>query len=148
MVNVILTQEIPSLGAQGAVVAVKDGYARNYLLPRGLAKSATSANLQLVERVRRQAVAKAEQALQAAQVAAERAGAISCTISATVGEQEKLHGSVTAADIAQALGDQGVVVDKRHVELEAPITKLGVYRVPIKLHPQVTAIVKVWIVKA
>ena len=146
--DVILTQDVPALGAQGAVVAVKAGYARNYLLPRGLAKPATVANTRLIEQLKRQAAAKAAAALAQARASAERLATVSCTITATVGEQEKLHGSVTPADIAEALKGQGVVVDKRQVALEAPITKLGVYRVPVKLHPEVTATVKVWIVKA
>ena len=145
--DVLLTQDVPSLGTQGAVVAVADGYARNYLLPRGLAKPATPANLRVVDAVKRRAAASAVAALEAAQAVAERLATVSCTISATVGAQEKLHGSVTAADIAQALQEHGVTIDKRQVELDAPLTKLGVYRVPVKLHPQATATVKVWIVK-
>lgn len=146
--EVILTQEIPALGGQGAIVAVKDGYARNYLLPRGLAKPATAANRRVVEQLQRQAQARAAALRAEAQATAERLATLSCTIPATVGEQEKLHGRITVADLAQALAGQGVVVDKRQIELEAPLTKLGIYKVPVKLHPEVTATVKVWIVKA
>ena len=147
--DVILTQDIPSVGAQGTVVAVKDGYARNYLLPRGLARQATAANKQVIERLRQQAAAKVETLRRQAQAQAEQLAALSCTIPAPVGEQEeKLHGSVTAADIAQALAAQGITVEKRQILLEAPFTKLGVYRVPVKLHPEVTATLTVWIVKA
>lgn len=146
--DVILTQDVPSLGTQGAVVTVKDGYARNYLLPRKLATPATPANRRLVEQWQRQAQAQAATALAQAQALAQQLTTVSCTISATVGEQEKLHGSVTAADIAQALQEHGVVLNKRQVDLDAPIHQLGVYRVPVRLHPQVQATVKVWIVKA
>jgi len=146
--DVVLMQDVPSLGTQGERVTVKAGYARNYLLPRGLAKPATVANTRLIEQLKRRAAVKTAAALTQARASAERLATISCTMTATVGEQEKLHGSVTTADIAEALKGQGVVVDKRQVVLEAPITRLGVYRVPVKLHPEVTATVKVWIVKA
>ena len=146
--KIILTQDSPSVGAQGAVVTVKDGYARNYLLPRGLAKPATAANTRVIEALKRRQTAQADAARGAAQQTAEQLAALSCTISAPVGEQEKLHGAVTAADIAEALKEHGVVLDKRQLALEAPITALGVYKVPVKLHPDVTATVKVWIVKA
>lgn len=148
MMDVILTQEVPSLGAQGAVVAVKDGFARNYLIPRGLARPATAGNLRVVEQLKRQRQAVAAAARAQAQTVAGKLTSLSCTIPAAVGVEEKLHGSVTAADIAEALAEQGIVVEKRQIGLEAPITKLGVYRVPIRLHPEVTATVKVWIVKA
>lgn len=146
--KIILTQDVPSVGAQGAVVAVKDGYARNYLLPRGLAKPATAANTQAIEALKRRQAAQAQAARAAAQQTADRLAALSCTISVPVGEQEKLHGAVTAADIAEALKAHGIVLDKRQLALESPITALGVYKVSVKLHPDVTATVKVWIVKA
>lgn len=146
--EVILTQDVPTLGTQGAVVTVKDGYARNFLLPRGLAAPATAAAQRVVEQLRRRTEAEAATALAQAQALAQQLATVSCTISATVGEQEKLHGSVTAADIAQALQEHGVVLDKRQVDLDAPIHQLGVYRVSVRLHPQVQATVKVWIVKA
>ncbi|MBI4314246.1 MAG: 50S ribosomal protein L9 [Candidatus Omnitrophica bacterium] len=146
--ELILTQDVPALGAQGSVVTVKKGYARNYLIPQGLAKPATTVNKRMIEELKRLAAARAQEELQAAQAAAERLSSVSCTLSATVGEQEKLHGSITAAAIAAALKEHGVTVDKRQVELEAPLTKLGVYRVQVRLHRDVTATVKVWIVKA
>lgn len=146
--DVILMQDVPSLGAQGAVVTVKPGYARNYLLPRGLATAATAANTRAVEALKRKQAAQVEALRAAAQQTADQLAALSCTIPAPVGEQEKLHGSVTAADIAEALTGQGVPVEKRQLVLDAPITQLGVYKVPVKLHPEVTAMVKVWIVKA
>ncbi|MBI4227795.1 MAG: 50S ribosomal protein L9 [Candidatus Omnitrophica bacterium] len=146
--DVILMQDVPSLGAQGAVVTVKPGYARNYLLPQGLAQPATPANTRAIEALKRKQAAQAAAAQAAAQQMADRLATLSCTIPASVGEQEKLHGSVTTADIAEALQGQGIAVEKRQLVLEAPITQLGVYKVPVKLHPQVTATVKVWIVKA
>jgi len=146
--DLILTQDVPGLGTQGTLVTAKDGYARNYLLPRGLATPATTANRQLIEQRARRAAAQVAAARQRAQEDADRLSAISCTIPVKVGDQEKLHGSITTADLADALAAQGVTVDKRSIVLEAPITKLGVYQVPVKLHPDVTASVKVWIVKA
>lgn len=147
-VEIILTQDVPAVGPQGSIVTVKPGYARNYLFPRGLAKPATPANTRVVAQLKRKQAAQAEAAKAAAQQTADRLAALSCTISAPVGEQEKLHGSVTTADIAEALKEQGIVVDKRQLTLEAPITQLGVYRVSVKLHPEITATVKVWIVNA
>lgn len=146
--KVILMQDVPSLGAQGTVVTVAPGYARNYLLPRGLATAATAANTRAVEALKRRQAAQTEAVRAAAQQTADRLAALSCTIPAPVGEQDKLHGSVTTAAIAEALAGQGIAVDKRQLVLEAPITQLGVYKVPVKLHPDVTATVKVWIVKA
>lgn len=146
--NVILAQDIPTLGTQGSIVAVKPGYARNYLFPQGFAKPATPANTRVVEALQRRHAAQAAATKAAAQQTADRLAALSCTISVPVGEQEKLHGAVTTADIAEALKEQGIVVEKRQLVLESPITQLGVYRVSVKLHPDVTATVKVWIVKA
>lgn len=146
--DVILAQDIPTVGTQGSIVTVKPGYARNYLFPRGLAKPATAGNTRVVEQLKRKQAAQAEQAKTAAQQIADQLAALSCTISAAVGEQEKLHGSVTTADIAAALKEHGIVVDKRQLTLEAPITQLGVYKASVKLHPEITATVKVWIVKA
>lgn len=146
--KIILTQDVPSLGTPGTIVTVKDGYARNYLLPRGLATPATPTRTRLVETLQRRAAAKVEAARRQAQAVAERLAALSCTIPAKVGEQDKLHGSITAHDLAEALTAQGVAVEKRQIDLEAPITKLGTYHVPVKLHPEVTATVTVWIVKA
>lgn len=146
--ELILTQDVPTLGRQGALVTVKAGYARNHLLPRGLATPATPANRALMEALQRKAEARAAAQRQQAETQAQRLAAVSCTIPATVGAQEKLHGSVTTADIAAALAGQGITVDKRDVQLTAPITALGVYRVTVRIHPEVTATVKVWIVKA
>lgn len=146
--EVILMQDVPSLGARGAVVAVKDGHARNYLLPQGLAKPATSANRRLVDQLQRRADARAAAEVAQTQALADQLAAASCTIAAKVGDQDKLHGSITAADIAKTLTDQGIPVDKRQVELEEPLHQLGVYRVAVRLHPKILATVKVWIVKA
>jgi len=146
--DVILAQDIPTVGTQGSIVTVKPGYARNYLFPRGMAKPATAGNTRVVEQLKRKQAAQVEQAKAAAQQTADQLAALSCTISAAVGEQEKLHGSVTTADIAAALKEHGIVVDKRQLVLDSPITQLGVYKVLVKLHPEITATVKVWIVTA
>ncbi len=146
--DVILAQDIPTVGTQGSIVTVKPGYARNYLFPHGMAKPATAGNTRVVEQLKRKQAAQVEQAKAAAQQTADQLAALSCTISAAVGEQEKLHGSVTTADIAAALKEHGIVVDKRQLVLDSPITQLGVYKVLVKLHPEITATVKVWIVTA
>ncbi len=146
--EVILTQDIQGLGDRGSLVAVKEGYARNYLIPKALCLPATEGNRREVERMEQQAVARAQQEKQQAISFSEKLKTTSCTISAPVGESEKLHGAVTANDIAKELANQGISVDKRQVHLEQPIHQLGVYKVEVKLHPEVTQTVKVWIVKA
>jgi large subunit ribosomal protein L9 len=144
--QVILTAEVESLGIQGSTVTVADGYARNYLIPKGLAMPATSGNLRRVETLRK----KREQEL-AAQVGqatelAKKLAKQSCTITAAAGADGKLFGSVTTADISSALKAEGMEVDRRKIVLEHAIRELGVYDIDVKLHPEVSAKVKIWIV--
>jgi large subunit ribosomal protein L9 len=144
--QVILRRTVPELGRAGQVIQVKDGYARNYLIPRGLAYAATEANRRRAEaeagrHADRLATEQAE-----AEVLAARIATMELTFTAKVGEGDKLFGSVTPADIAARLAEQGVKVDKRLVEHE-PIKMVGVYQVPIRLHPDVRAEVRVWVVR-
>jgi large subunit ribosomal protein L9 len=145
--EVILRQAVENLGKPGDLVAVKAGYARNYLIPRGFALPATEGNKRRIEQQRARLDAAESERRAAAQGVAERLEQVSLTFSARVGEEEKLFGSVTAADIAQQLQAQGFEIEKRQVDLHEPIKTLGVYRVPVKLHADVKPEVRVWVIK-
>jgi large subunit ribosomal protein L9 len=126
---------------------VKSGYARNYLLPHGLAYEATPGNLKRIQQERDRLDAAENERRGVAQGLAERLEQVSLTFSARVGEEGKLFGSVTAADIAQQLESQGFHLEKRQIDLHEPIKALGVYRVPIRLHADVKPEVRVWVIK-
>ncbi len=145
--QVILQQTIEKLGTAGQVVDVAPGYARNYLLPRRLAIEATPANLKRLEKIREQIARKAAGEKEAAQKLAELLAAVTLTIQRKAGETDQLFGSVTAADIAEALQAHGYQVEKRKILLEEPIKLIGEYEVPLRLHPEVTASVKVQVVR-
>jgi large subunit ribosomal protein L9 len=145
--EVILKQSVENLGKPGDIVKVSNGYARNYLLPRGLAYEATPGNRNRIARERERLEAAEADRLTAARTLAERLEQVSLTFSARVGEEDKLFGSVTAADIAQQLEAQGLDIEKRQVDLHEPIKALGVYRVPIRLHAEVRPEIKVWVIK-
>ena len=145
--EIILRQGVENLGKPGDVVKVKAGYARNYLLPHGLAYEATPGNLKRIQQERERLEAAENERRGAAQGLAERLEQVSLTFSARVGEEGKLFGSVTAADIAQQLEAQGFHVEKRQIDLHEPIKALGVYRVPVRLHADVKPEVRVWVIK-
>ncbi len=146
-VEVILRQAVENLGHPGDVVTVSNGYARNYLLPRGVAFVATEGNKKRItqEKARLEAAETARR--DAAQQLADRLGEVSITFAARVGEEGKLFGSVTAGDIAQQLEAQGHHVERRQIDLHEPIKALGVYRVPLRLHADVRPEIKVWVIK-
>jgi large subunit ribosomal protein L9 len=145
--EIILRQAVENLGKPGDVVKVKAGYARNYLLPHGLAYEATPGNLKRIQQERDRLEAAENERRTTAQGFAERLEQVSLTFSARVGEEGKLFGSVTATDIAQQLETQGFHVEKRQIDLHDPIKALGVYRVPIRLHADVKPEVRVWVIK-
>jgi large subunit ribosomal protein L9 len=145
--EVILRQSIENLGNPGDVVNVKPGYARNYLLPRGLAYEATPGNLKRIAAERQRLEAAESTRREAAQDLAKRIEEVSLTFSARVGEEGKLFGSITGTDIAQQLEAHGVQVEKRQIDLHEPIKTLGVFRVPVRLHAEVRPEVKVWVIK-
>lgn len=145
--EVILRQDIEKLGARGQIVNVADGYARNYLLPRRLAVPATEANKKIIEQerqahLRREAREKAE-----AEELARMLAGVTVTLRQKAGEHDQLFGSVTALDIAQALADQNFQIDRRKIQLEHPIKQLGEYKVPIRLHREVTVEITVQVLK-
>jgi len=141
--KVILTEEIRGLGTRGDVVTVKDGYARNYLLPKNLAREATAGNLKQIEHERRKWALLAQQEKDAAQKAAESVKGIKIVVQKRVGEHGQLFGSVTANEIADALEAKGVNVDKRRIELAHPIKNIGVHDVEVRLHKDVAAQIQV-----
>ena len=145
--KVILRSDVERLGSAGDVVSVAAGYARNFLLPRGVAVAATDGNVKLIE-VEKKRIAK-DQARQKeeAEALAKQLEALSITISKQAGEEDKLFGSVTNKEIAEALVKENHEIDKRKIILEEPIKALGIYTVPIKLHSEVTAELKLWVVK-
>jgi large subunit ribosomal protein L9 len=145
--EIILRQAVENLGTTGDVVKVKSGYARNYLLPHGLAYEATPGNLKRIKQERDRLDAAENERRTAAQTLAERLEQVSLTFSARVGEEGKLFGSVTSADIAQQLEAQGFHLERRQIDLHEPIKALGVYRVPVRLHADVKPEVRVWVIK-
>ena len=145
--EVILRHAVENLGKPGDVVKVKNGYARNYLLPHNLAYEATPGNLKRIQQERDRLEAAESQRRGSAQEVATKLEQVSLTFSARVGEEGKLFGSVTAADIAQQLDQQGFRIEKRQVDLHEPIKSLGVYRVPVRLHADVKPEIRVWVIK-
>lgn len=148
-VSVILRQDLDKLGDSGSVVAVRPGYARNYLLPRGLAYEATPANVRQLEEERKRAEQSARREYLEAGRRASQLEGTSLTFQAKAGEESKLFGSITSADIADRLAEQGLdfQVDRRQIELDDPIKALGVYTVTVKLHTDVRPQIKVWVIK-
>jgi large subunit ribosomal protein L9 len=145
--EIILREDVQHLGKVGEVVKVKDGYARNYLLPKGLAYPATEANKKKItyegERLAKQRAAEKT----AAEGESTRLAEVQLTFEVKVGEEEKLYGSVTASDIQRKLEELGIHVDKRKIDLPEPIRELGEFKVGIKIHPEVRPEVRVTVVK-
>ncbi len=145
--KVILREDVPELGKVGQTVDVRDGYGRNYLIPRNLAIPATKANLRAIDEVNKQKVIREKKARRAAEVVKDRIEKLELSAEVLVGEEDKLYGSITNQDIAGLLEQNGVTVDKRAIDLAEPIKALGVYTVPVKIDKEVTANVKLWVVK-
>jgi large subunit ribosomal protein L9 len=141
-IHVVLTEDLTNLGKSGELVRVRPGFARNYLVPRGLAVSATEENKSRIEHEKKVAESRATKAKAAATELAQKLGSVKVTISRPVGENDKLYGSVTARDIEEALSQQGYSVDRRRIDTE-PLKALGTFKVPIHLATSVTATVEV-----
>jgi len=146
-VKVILREDVPKLGKTGDIVVIADGYGRNFLLPRGLAVQASTKNVKVLEHQKKLIQARQAKRKLESQDLAKRLASVSCTIARKAGEEDKLYGSVSARDIADALQEAGVVVDRKRIVLEEPIKQLGEFSIPVQLHPDVTAAVKVQVVK-
>ena len=147
--EVILRQAVEKLGHPGDIVKVSAGFARNFLLPRGVAYEATPGNKKRIAQEKGRLEAAESARVASATELAARLEQVSLTFSARVGEEGKLFGSVTTADILQQLESQGfTMVEKRMIDLHEPIRALGIYKVPIKLHADVKPEIKVWVIKA
>jgi large subunit ribosomal protein L9 len=146
--DVILRKPVENLGRAGEIVKVKPGYARNYLIPTGLAYQATEANKQRAAAEAARVAQRLASTRESAVAMAATLAAMELRFTAKSGEGDRLFGSITSADIAARLAESGVEIDKRVIELEAPLKAIGVYAVPIRLHPDVHAELKVWVDKA
>jgi len=146
--KVILKEDVATLGHLGDVVEVAPGYARNFLIPQKKALEATDNNLKAIEHQKKLLSDQKKRERKEAEELLIRVDNTSITLPVQVGEEEKLFGSVTNKDICEALAKEGIQVDKHNILLEKPIKELGIFSVPIKIHPEVTANLKVWVVKA
>jgi len=146
--EVILSQDVDRIGKAGQVVKVKDGFARNFLMPNKLAVPSTQVNLKKLELEKQKKILGLEKARKQAEELKEKLASLSLTIPALTQEQEdKLYGSITAVDLERVLKQEGFEIDKSCIELEEPIKSLGIYELAIRLHPEVSAKVKVWVVR-
>ena len=145
--KVILRKEHEKLGQPGSVVDVRDGYARNFLIPRGIAYPADGGSMRALEEENTQAGRRQAKELRGSEKLARDLEKVSITVKMKVGEDEKLFGSVTSQMIAEALVEKGFQIDKRIIDLEEPIKALGIYTVNVKLHQSVAGKVKVWVVR-
>ena len=146
--KIVLKQDIDKLGTTGDIVEVADGYGRNYLLPRGLALKATLGAEKVAKQIKKATGRKIQEEKTNLEELAKKLSKLSLTIPVQVGEDEKMYGSVTSIDIANMLKQEGIEIDKKKIILKEPIKKLGVFNIQIKLHPEVTAEVKTWVIKA
>lgn len=144
--KVILKEDVKSLGAMGSVVNVADGYARNYLIPKNLAVEANTKNVKTLEHEKKKIAEQAKKIRNSAQSLAEKLSSMTITLSAKAGEEEKLFGSVTNIDIADALKKEGLDIDRKKIALDEPIKRLGSYTVGIKIHPELIARLNVAVV--
>ena len=145
--KVILRQNFENLGQIGDLIDVKNGYAQNYLIPRKIAYAAFKGNVRALEEEKKNLVKKIEQELVLAETLSAELEKVSVTIPVQVGEEDKIFGSVTNQMIADALKEKGHEVDRRKIEIDEPIKSLGIYGISIKLHPSVSAKIKVWVVR-
>lgn len=145
--NVILFKEVDHLGKVGDVVKVKDGFARNFLFPQKMAYAATPDNLKRIEQQKTKEAALNAQKKKEAEELAEKLSKLSCTVTVEVNDLDKLYGSVTETDVAKALEVEGFLIDKKAIVLEKTIDELGIYDVGVKLYPEVTAKIRLWVAK-
>lgn len=145
--NIILTGNVVNLGKVGDVVKVKDGYARNYLLPRQLAVTATEGNVKRIEKEKVKRLAQYEEEKKLAQAKADLLAKVSLTIAVEVNDQEKLYGAISETDILKAFEAEGQKVDKKALVIEKAIEELGIFEVGVKLHQEVIAKVRLWVTK-
>ncbi len=145
--KILLKKDFDSLGKQGEIVTVKEGYARNFLFPKGIAVPATPGNMKAFEQEQKLMLRREQKAKQEAEKLAKELEKISVTAVVSVGEEDRVFGSVTSQTIADLLAEKGYSIDKRKILLDEPIKALGVYDIPVKLHPEVEVKIRVWVVK-
>ncbi|MDP2927735.1 MAG: 50S ribosomal protein L9 [Candidatus Omnitrophota bacterium] len=145
--EVILNKDVEKIGRAGAVVQVKDGFARNFLFPHNLAKPATASSLKKLEQDQLARSAQSAKIKEESELVKQRLGTLALTIPALTQGEEKLYGSISAQEIAEALAAEGFAINKNIIDLAEPIKSLGIYAIPVKLHPDVIATVKLWVVK-
>ncbi|HLF18249.1 MAG TPA: 50S ribosomal protein L9 [Candidatus Omnitrophota bacterium] len=145
--DIILIQDVPALGKIGEVVKVKDGYARNFLLPHNMAYLATQSNLKRIEVQQKKRQEASEKTKQDAMQVAEKLNKVSCTVNVEVNDLDKLYGAVSEAEVVKALEVEGFEIDKKQVVFDKSIEELGIFDVGVKLHPEVTAKIRLWVTK-
>lgn len=146
--EVILSQDVQKIGKSGTIAKVKDGFARNFLIPKRLAVPVTPASLKRLEQEKQKRLSETQDIKRRAEELKNKLAGLSLTIASLIqGEEELLYGSITTQDIAAALKEEGYEIDKSRVLLSEPIKALGIYEVPIDLHPEVSAKIKLWVVK-
>jgi len=145
--EVILNQDIDRIGKAGNIVKVKDGFARNFLIPNGLAIPVTPVNLKKLEQEKQQKTLQSEKAKREAEQLRDKLAHLSLTMPVLTHEEDKLYASIASQDLAAALGEEGFNIDKNSIMLDEPIKSLGIYEVSVNLHPEILAKIKVWVVK-
>jgi len=145
--EVLLMADVADLGSEGDVVSVADGYARNFLLPRKLAAPVTEATRRRLVKIREEREAARKEAVAEAGVMADKLAGVSCTIAVKTSDEDTLYGSVSAADIVDALKEQGIEIDRSVLIMDAPIKELGIFEVKVRLDPEVESTLKVWVVE-
>lgn len=145
--KIILREDVQDVGAAGQTVDVKDGFGRNFLIPRNLAIPATKANLKAVGEIAKQKTIREKKRRRGAEIIKDKIERLSLSAEVLVGDEDKVFGSVTNNDLVHLMEAEGVIVDKRAIELEEPIKALGVYTVPVKIDKDVVANLKVWVIK-
>ena len=145
--EVILCQDIVKLGKTGEVVKVKDGFARNYLVPRHLALAATKENVRRIEAHKAKLAALYEEKKKEAQALADKVAKVSCTITVEVNEQEKLYGAVSESEILRALEQEGFTFERKDLVVEKPVEELGIFEIGVTLHPEVIGKFRLWVTK-
>jgi len=146
-VRIILLRDFENLGNAGEQMEVKRGFARNYLIPQGIALLANKNNMKKFEEIARLKKNKIDRALKNSENLANKLKALSLTVPVKVGEEDRVFGSVTSQVIADQLAEKGYEIDKRQIQLEEPIKALGIYDIPVRLHAEITASVKLWVIK-
>jgi len=148
MTEIILKKDVQKLGKVGEVVKVKDGFARNFLIPKGLAVEVSPTNLKRLEHEKKQKEAQKEKVKQDAQKLADQISGLSCTVSVEAADDDKLYGDITPTEIIQAIEtEKNIKIDKKSIVVKEPIQALGIYEVEVKLHPEVSTKVRLWVTR-